>query len=303
MLKKITEYFTQGSLSTTIVMKLSQACPSKIGYAVAGYFAGVIATRWWNPVVQAVRLNQAVAHDFKLGYHGLNRAVRRVFVSQSRSLYNFYHYLDCLDRIKELVSISPRMLELMQSCNQGGRGTMLLIPHLCGFDLGGLLLASMGFKFLILSYPNPPKGYEMQNKLRTDRGEEVMPMSFESMQLARERLQAGGTVLTGIDRPHPGSEYHPLFFGRPAELPVAYVKLALKTNAHVHVVAFQNLPNLTYEIDVSEEIPLTPATDPKEELVSNAERILKVAEGYIRKNPASWAMFYPVWPELEAEIK
>ena len=303
MLKKITETFTQGSIGTTLSMKLSQACPSKIGYAIAGYIAGVIAARWWNPVVQAVRLNQAVAHDFKLGYHGLNRAVRRVFVSQSRSLYNFYHYLDRIEHIQKLVRISPAMQKVMDESNKGGRGTLLLIPHLCGFDLGGLLLASKGFKFLILSYPNPPKGYEMQNKLRTDRGEEVMPMSFESMQLARERLQTGGIVLTGIDRPHPGSGYHPLFFGRPAELPVAYVKLALKTNARVHVVAFQNLPDLTYKIDASEEIALSPMEDPKEELETNAARILKVAEGYIRKNPASWAMFYPVWPELEAELK
>ncbi len=303
MLKKITDIFTQGSIGTIIAMKLSQACPSKIGYAIAGYIAGVIATRWWNPVVQAVRLNQAVIHDFKLGYHRLNRAVRRVFVCQSRSLYNFYHYLDRIDRIQELVRISPAMQKLMDESNKGGRGTMLLIPHLCGFDLGGLLLASKGYKFLTLSYPNPPKGYEMQNKLRTDRGEEVMPMSFESTRLARERLQAGGTVLTGIDRPHPGSGYHPLFFGHPAELPVAYVKLALKTNARVHVVAFQNLKNLTYEIDASEEIPLIPMDDPKEELEANAARILKMAEVYIRKNPASWAMFYPVWPELETRIK
>jgi KDO2-lipid IV(A) lauroyltransferase len=301
MLKSITETFTQGSLGTILSMKLSQSVPHQIGYPVARAISAAIAARWFNPVVQAVRQNQAVVHDFKLTPRQLTRAVNQVFLNQSRSLYNFYHYLDRMERIQELVKLSPRMQAMMDGCNKGGRGTFMLIPHLSGFDLGGLLLASMGFKFITLSYPNPPKGYEMQNKLRNDRGEEVMPMSFESTQLARERLQSGGTVLTGIDRPHPGSGYHPLFFGRPAELPVAYIKLALKTNARVVMVAFQTLPDLTYELDASDEIPLTHESDPRVELESNASRVLKVAETYIRKNPASWAMFYPVWPQVSVE--
>jgi len=302
MLKKITDQFTQGSLGTTIAINLSQAFPSKIGYPVASAIATAVSARWWNPVVKAVRLNQAVIHDFKLSRQELNQVVRQVFISQSRSLYNFYHYLDRFDRIKDLVSVSPRMQAMMESCNKGGRGTLMLLPHLCGFDVSGLMLASLGFKYLTLSYPNPPKGYEMQNKIRNDRGEEVVPMSFESIQAARERLQSGGTVLTGIDRPHPGSGYHPMFFGRPAELPVAYIKLALKTNARVYVIGVNSLPDFKYEIDASEEIPLQHIDDPREELESNAARVLKVAEGYIRENAASWAMFYPVWPELEAKV-
>ncbi len=70
----------------------------------------------------------------------------------------------------------------------------------------------------------------------------------------------------------------------------------------MHVIGVRTLPDLRYEIDASEEIPLEHRDDPKEELESNAARVLKVAEGYIRENPATWAMFYPVWPELEAKL-
>lgn len=302
MLKSITDELTQGSLSTILVMKLSQGLPSKVAYPFIRTLAAAITARWYNPVVKAVRLNQAVVHDFHLTRSQLNRAVYRVFCNQSRALYNFYHYLDRLDRIQELVRISPRMKMMMDGCNKGGRGTFMLIPHLSGFDLGGLLLASLGFKFLTLSYPNPPKGYKLQNKLRNDRGEEVMPMSFESLRLARERLQTGGTVLTGVDRPLEGSGYRPLFFGHPAELPVAYMKLALKTNARVHVVGFQTLPDLTYELDASDEIPFVREDDPTAELENNAGRVLQVCETYIRRNPASWAMFYPVWPQFASKV-
>jgi phosphatidylinositol dimannoside acyltransferase len=302
MLKKLSEHFTQGSLSTAIAINLSQAFPSFIGYPIARLIAKVLSIRHFSPLVKAVRLNQWIVHDREINRRELNEASDRVFLHQAYSLYTFYHNLDRPEKVKQLVKISPKMKYLMETSNRGGQGTMMLIPHLTGFDLGGLLLGQMGFKFLTLSYPNPPHGYEWQNQIRNERGLEVMPMSFQSTQLARERLQAGGTVLTGIDRPYPGTGYFPLFFGYPADLPVAYIKLAMRAKARVFVVAFQSLADHAYEIDASDEIPLLHQEDPRKEVTDNASRVLTEAEVFIRRNPVSWAMFYPVWPELRKEL-
>jgi len=302
MLRRLSDHFTQGSLGTAIAVNFSQAAPSSIGYPVARLAARVVASRFFSPVVRAVRLNQWIAHDRKLTRRELNQVVNQVFLNQARALYTFYHNLDRPERVRQLVHISPGMQHVIDTSNHGEQGTMMLIPHLCGFDLGGLLLGKMGFKYLTLSYPNPPHGYEWQNQIRNERGEEVMPMSFQSTQLARARLQAGGTVLTGIDRPYPGTGYFPRFFGMPAELPVAYIKLALKTRARVFLTAFQSLPDQTYEIDASDEIVLQPEADPRRELEDNASRVLAVAEKFIRRNLTSWVMFYPVWPELFKEL-
>jgi KDO2-lipid IV(A) lauroyltransferase len=298
MLKKLSDHFTQGSLSTALAINLSQAFPSYIGYPAANLIATALTSRFFSPMVKAVRLNQWVVHDQKPNHHELNRLVRQVFLKQSRALYTFYHYLDRPEHVKKLVRVSAKMQHLIDTANQGKQGTLMVIPHLSGFDLGGLLLGYTGFKYLTLSYPNPPHGYEWQNQIRNERGEEVMPMSFQSIQFARERLQAGGTVLTGIDRPYPGTGYFPRFFGRPADLPVAYIKLALRTKARVFVVAFQTLADNTYEIDASDQIDLQPQADPRQEIIDNAGRVLESAETFIRHDPTTWAMFYPVWPEL-----
>jgi len=302
MLKRLSEHFTQGSLSTAIAINLSQSFPSFIGYPLSRLIAKGLSLRYFNPLVKAVRLNQWIVHDRKINRRELNQAVSQVFLHQAYSLYTFYHNLDRPEKVKQLVTISPKMKYLMETSNRGGQGTLMVIPHLSGFDLGGLLLGRMGFKFLTLSYPNPPRGYEWQNQIRNERGLEVMPMSFQSTQLARERLQQGGTVLTGIDRPYPGTGYFPQFFGYPADLPVAYIKLALRAKARVFVVAFQSLADHTYEIDASDEITLLNHEDPRKELTDNATRVLSAAEVFIRRNPAAWAMFYPVWPELSKEF-
>jgi KDO2-lipid IV(A) lauroyltransferase len=297
------DHFTQGSMTTAIAVRLSQRFPPSVGYPAGKFIATVLANRFYSPLVKAVRLNQWIAHDRKMTRRELNQAVYQVFAHQAHSLYNFYRNLDNPDKIQEMVKIHPSMQQVMDSSNQpGGKGTMLLIPHMSGFDLGGLLLARMGFKYLTLSYPNPPRGYEWQNKLRNDRGEEVVPLSFQSTQAARERLQAGGTVLTGVDRPYPGAGYFPTFFGEKTEMPVAYIKLAMKAKARVFVIGFLTTPAMTYEIEASEEIDLGSNADPRQELEENASRVLGACEGFIRRNPASWAMFYPVWPQLVSEL-
>ena len=190
---------------------------------------------------------------------------------------------------------------MMNECMSGEQkqGTLMLMPHLSGFNLGGLHLAHRGFKFLTLAIPHPNKGYAWQNKLRNDRGMEVLPMNMESMQLARQRLQSGGTVLTGIDRPINETDYEPHFFGRKAPVPVAYIKLALRTNARVFVIGFQTLKDKTIIVDVSPQIELERREQAHEELVVNAEKVLKIAEEFIKLDPSQWMMFLPVWPHVK----
>jgi lauroyl/myristoyl acyltransferase len=93
-----------------------------------------------------------------------------------------------------------------------------------------------------------------------------------------------------------------MFFGRKAPLPVAYIKLALRTNARVFVVGFQTLKDNTTVIDVSPQVELEQREDAHQELVYNAEKILKIAEQYIRLDPSQWMMFLPVWQNIEREI-
>jgi lauroyl/myristoyl acyltransferase len=277
------EYLASSTLGTALTLALSQGLPPFIGYPVASLISYIAANQVMSPVKQAIRLNQWVAHDGKLNRKELRKAVRQVFQQQGRALYDFYHNLDRPKEVRRLVKLTPKFTSLVEDCKEARQGTLLLIPHLSGFNIGGLLLEQMGFHFLTLSIPNPPRDYQWQNRIRNDRGMEVLPMSISSLHLARERLQAGGTVLTGIDRPHPESGYTPLFFGRPAALPVAYIKLALRTGAR-------------------DQIMLEKIIEPREEMLVNAQKVLKIAEAFIRLDPHQWAMFNPLWPEAESEL-
>ncbi len=216
-------------------------------------------------------------------------------------LFDFYHYLD---RSRRSVAWFSFLTALLLSCSVAcGKGTAVIVtPHISNFDLAGRALALEGLNFQVLSYPQPSMGYRMQNKLRSFMGLEITPMSMSSLQQARQRLQNGGTVITGLDRPMADSRYQIEFFGRKAALPVSYIRLALKVNAPVVVVACHTLPDGTYILDSSDPIPMQPDPDPTVEILQNAQNVLQQVEHFVRLSPEQWSMYYPVWPEALNEV-
>ena len=276
---------------------IGQSLPPSLGHAVAAVIAWIVSLFPEGKTYQALKWNQWIVSGKKDGEKQLKRTIRRILLNQGRALYDFYHSLDRPEEVRRLVSMTPRFRELVEECKREEKATLMLVPHISGFNLGGLRLGLEGLRYLTLSYPNPSQGYIWQNELRNRRGMEIVPMTVSSIGLARERLQRGGTVLTGLDRPLESSRYHPIFFGYKASLPVAYIRLAMKTRARVFVVGFLTLPDHSHLIDVSEQILMEEDKDPIREMEKNAEKVLKKAEEFIRKDPEQWMMFYPVWPQ------
>lgn len=285
------------AFGTGLAILFSQLVPRFLGYPVA-YFIGWLVSLFPNGVAyKAVKLNQWIVSGKTLTRRGLKKAVRRVFRNQGFALYDFYHAFDRPDEIRWLAKFTPAFEKLIEECNRREHPTMIVFPHLSGFNLGGLRLAQELKQALTLSYPNPTRGYRWQNKLRNDRGMEVVPFTIEALGEARRRLLDGGTVLTGVDRTLDESRHHPVFFGYPTNLPVAYIQLAMKTNARLFVAGFITLEDHSLIIDISEQVVLESHPDAERELEMNAEKVLRIAEEFIRKDPSQWMMFYPAWPD------
>jgi lauroyl/myristoyl acyltransferase len=285
-------------LGVGAALALGQIIPEKAAYRFVNFVAHRIVSKPDRAMVKAVRANQWVVSGEKLSPDELDRRTLAVFGSIGCSLFDFYHNLRNLKRIRQLVIFSPRFQAVFQERLEGKQGAIFITPHTSAFDLAGAALALNGLRFQTLSFPNVNDGYAWQNRIRRHLGLEVTPLNMSSLQLARERLQKGGTVLTGLDRPHPGSNYKPRFFGRPAALPVFHVRLGLRTNCPIYVVGVLTQPDGKYIIDCSEPIWMKPHRNPNVEIISNAEKVLQAGEVFIRKAPEQWAMTYPVWPEV-----
>jgi len=166
------------------------------------------------------------------------------------------------------------------------------------FDLFLRGIGLAGMHFLVLTLPDLNPGYRLQYRVRKGENMEIFPMSIETLRLAKKRLKSGGSVLTGLDRPllnHEEMKYRPRFFGKPTNLPVGYVRLALDTGTPVVVVACVPQADGSYLMEASEPVVMQPERDLHDSIINNTERVLATAEPMVRQHASHWSMFYPVW--------
>jgi lauroyl/myristoyl acyltransferase len=280
---------------------VGQLTPRFIGYPFARGIAGWFSSSQSSTLVKAMRVNQWVAHKGALTPEQLDDLVRSVFENSGRSLYDLYHNLHSSRVIDSMVDYSDSFSRMLEKYHSSGKGAIIVAPHLGSFDIGGLALAVRKVSFQTLSYPNPGDGYQLQNYIREKYGLYITPMSVSSMREAEHRLRGAGLVLTGMDRPLPGSKYTPRFFGKATALPVSYIPMAIKNDVPVVVVCCYS-DGKRYVLDASEMIEMVSNTDRQKEIEHNAERVLVEAEKMILAHPEQWFMYYPLWPELIESI-
>jgi KDO2-lipid IV(A) lauroyltransferase len=281
---------------------LGRTFSTDTGYKVANFIADRIAARRSWKMVRAVRANQWVARGEIQDKGVLDRAVRDTFRCVARSVFDLYHYIDDLEAIQKLVVISPEVMQVVQRPPFAERGLIVVGLHFSSFDLMLQAGCLKGMEAMVLTIPNLPGGYRDQFEMRKRTGMNLVPASISALRKAVEHLQAGGLLLTGMDRPDGISSHRPMFFGRPASLPIHPIYLAIRAQVPVTVVATILETDGKYHFLSSEPVEMDPYPDRHTEEVRNAEKILKIAENFIRKAPQQWTMTLPVWPEALDQV-
>jgi KDO2-lipid IV(A) lauroyltransferase len=295
------EKILNSRFGTSLPLVIASVLPLRTGRWLARRAGRWIGRQKRMRIVKTVKANQWVVSGGRFSKEELRRRVVDVFESRALSLFDFYHLLNRCESVLELIDFDESFERLLQQNQQAKIGQLMVCPHITNFDLLGRAMGLRGMRLQILSYPNPPGGYQLQNKLREVKEMVITPLSIQALRQASDTLSNGGAVITGVDRPIEDKKYCPVFFGRPAALPVGHVRLALKLKLPVIVVAGCRTPQGRYQLWASDPIPMRPDNDLQKEITRNAEAILEVVEEYIRWAPEQWAMFYPVWPEVLAE--
>jgi lauroyl/myristoyl acyltransferase len=269
--------------------------PIKLSYWLSKQIADWVSSRQMSSMVQAVRANQwHIKKDHS--QKSLDLAVRAVFRHAARCISDLSHYLGNPAAPKSLFIDTPESQGLIERSQKGHKGLFIVAPHMSNFDLVMLALGQSGLKAQILSYSQPGDAYRTQNTIREKSGMEITPISPSSLIQALRRLKEGGIVVTGIDRPVPDQKEYLNFFNSPAPLPTGHIRLSLKADVEVAVVAARMNSDGKYKLLISQPIELKRFPDSKREIKHNAETVLKEVEKYILQAPDQWLMYYPVWP-------
>ncbi len=293
---------TTSRYGVAIAVALARSLRPPLGYRVARSLADWIASFHRSRLVRAIRLNQWVVHGKTLDSEELTGAAREVLRHAARCQYDLLRHVHDSAALLRMIRLDDEVKRLIAASQRDEAPCVVVGSHLSNFDLAIKAVGVAGVKAQILAIATPTSGYVWQNRLRSAPGVEITPISLRALATAVERLRRGGLVVTGVDRPVPGRKEHLTFFGEDAALPTGHVRIAMDAGVPVRVVSTRMEEDGVYRISVSESIPMRLSGNRKADIRENAQRVLAVVEAHIRERPLQWLMFYPVWPQLMAQV-
>lgn len=252
-----------------------------------------------SALAHASRVNQHVVSGRVLTGEALDVAVRENARLMARFLYDFYKVLGDEAAEDALVVRDDAFHAFVERELSAGPFVYVGI-HMGNFDLVGRALGRAGWRMQVLSVPDPGGSYQWQNEVREQAGFQVTPVSVGALKEAARRLENGGSVLTGIDRPMPEPDkVEPRFFGLPAPLPLLHVRLAMRAGLPVIPFGGRMTEDGRYKLAAADPVPMIPGRPTPELLLANAEAVLAPVERLIAEAPAQWTMPHVVWPGVE----
>jgi lauroyl/myristoyl acyltransferase len=179
---------------------LAQCLPLGVIRAPAG------AAGWFYALthpkrVTVVRRNLDLL-DASLG----TKSARRVYSAFGKTLADYFYIGTRPPEQAARIVTKSEGLEYLQKAHDEGKGALVVTAHFGLFELGGLMVAQMGFPCAILTYPEPSRALtEWRAAFRRRWNVETIEIgadSFAFLEIAA-RLREGKFVATLIDRPHP----------------------------------------------------------------------------------------------------
>ncbi|MBC7315175.1 MAG: lysophospholipid acyltransferase family protein [Chloroflexi bacterium] len=280
-------------------MALARIVPPGVGYWISRRLARAMRKRR-NNLFTTVRANIRQVVGPATSDEKLDEMAERAIYHAGCTYYDMFRQRrDSLRQYEIVLRASPETWEQVKSALQDRRGVIIAGAHMSNFDLAAQWIAAQGVEIQALSLAQPDIGTRVVNEIRRRRGVIVTPVGLDSLRAALKRLQNGGVIATGVDRPVSDHDEPLPFFGKPARLPTGHIRLALQTNAHVIAAACIQEPTGRYALVMSPPLEMERTYDRQRDIRHNALRVLALLEEMIRQAPDQWLMFVPVWPEEE----
>ena len=235
------------------------------------------------------------ARGQRLDEPAARRATRAAFVSYGR------YWMESLRlpvtspaAVDARFSIDGR--ENLEIARARGRGAVLALPHVGGWDVGGSWLARQGFPVTVVVEPlQPPELFEWFVARRLSWGMSVVPLGAGAGTAVLRALRANHMVCLLCDRDVGGAGIEVEFFGERTTLPSGPATLALRAGSVV-------LPTAVYFDGDGHRAVVRPplAMERRVGIRADVSRLTQdlahALEALIARAPEQWHLFQPNWP-------
>lgn len=277
------------------------------GAAFTRALPGIVADGLAGPVAFAANVGNAERRamiarhlrrvDPRLTGTALGLAVQAAFDSYSR------YWIETL----RLPYLSARTIrkgltvdgyEHVTTALAGGRGLIMALPHLGGWEWAGRWLSVNGHRLtVIVERLEPPELFEWFADLRSRLGMNVVPLGPDASKEIVSALARNEIVCLLCDRDLHRHGVEVEFFGERTTLPAGPATLALRTGAPLVAVGvyFTNRYQGHHGV-VRPPMRIERRGKLREDVARITQDLAHELEHLIRRAPSQWHLFQPNWP-------
>ncbi len=235
-------------------------------------------------------------HGPEVGRDELQAEVRRAFESYARYWIESFR-LPALSRTEIRSRMWAEGLEHLDAALARGKGAILALPHLGGWDFGGAWLAIQGYPLTVVVEPvQPPELLEWFTALRSEVGLTVVPLGPDAGSAVLRALRANRAVALLSDRYVGGSGVEVEFFGERTTLPAGPVTLALRAGVAVLPTAVYFEEHRGHMGLIRPPLVLNRSGSLRDDVARLTAELAGELELLIRRAPSQWHLFQPNWP-------
>ena len=278
--------------------KFGQFCVNRLSLRTAYRIAMLLSDLHylWSPRdCRAVHHNlQAIAHNSD----NLHKRSREVFRNFGKYLVEFFRMSQEVnqDFIKQHVKVSN--LDRLEQVLQRGKGGIILTAHIGNWELGGVILSTLGYPSMAIALPHKERPVnDLFNRQRESRGMLIVQIN-QAVRRCLETLRDNKLVAVLADRDFTASGEVINFLGRDTLIPKGAAIFAAKTGAGIIPTFLVREGEDQFHLFLEE--PIYPPQECEGEvtlevLVPIIKKYAAVIEEKVRQYPTQWLMFREFW--------
>lgn len=268
---------------------LATKLPLKAGYALATYLSILkfyISPRDRKAVIANLRRILPVAE-----HQRINHQAKVVFINFGKYLLEFFRFTAAdKDILTRLIKVEG--LEHIDAALKKGKGAIILSAHLGNWEMGGILMALIGYPMLAVALPHR---YHRVNSLfnaqREKMGVVVAPSLGIGVRRIYEALKGNRLVALVGDRDFNNAGEKMDFLGASKVIPRGPAVISMRTQAPIIPGFVIRKPDDSFVLEFSEPLPQI------EDEIECMKVYAKFIEKKIQQYPRQWLLFREFWKE------
>jgi KDO2-lipid IV(A) lauroyltransferase len=266
--------------------------PLKIGYRLAVFCSDV-------HYIFADKDRQAVKENLKTIFpKASEREIHRIRITMFRNfakyLVDFFRFSKIdIAYIKKNIKIENQ--HYFQEAISRGKGGIALSAHLGNWELGGAVVALLGYPLWVVALPHKHKRVDnFFNAQRESKGLKVIPLG-KAVRSCLDVLKENKLVGLVGDRDFAANGVVIDFFGKPALFPRGPAAFSLKTGATIVPVFIVRNEDDSFTVKIEKPVQFIASGDREKDTMDLIMQYKVIIENYIRKYPEQWYMFRRFW--------